>query len=206
MVKQRVITTLWLLPLAIAAVWFGYIPLLVTFCVAALGLLAVLEFYRLAEGVKAKPLVVFGVLFTLLFILIRDPSVKDYVNQYLDFEMVLPTLITGGIILSLILLLVRQQKFGALPGWAWTWAGIIYIGWILGFITQLRYLNNGRNWLFLAILCTSASDVSAFFVGRAFGKHKMAPSISPGKTWEGAIGGLLGAAAFGLLFLLPTPL
>ena len=51
-----------------------------------------------------------------------------------------------------------------------------------------------------------ASDSAAFLVGQALGRHRMAPSISPGKTWEGAIGGLLGAVIIGVLFTLPTAL
>ncbi len=206
MVKKRVLTALWLTPLAMVTVWFGDIPLLVMCFVAALGLIAVLEFYRMAEGVKAKPLTIFGAIFTLIIILIREPNVQDYVNKYYDFNLLLPTLLTAGIMLSLILLLLRKQKFGAFPGWAWTWAGIFYTGWLLGFIISLRFLDDGRNWLYLALFCTFASDTFAFFIGRAIGKHKMSPGISPGKTWEGAIGGLLGAAVISLFFLAPTPL
>ncbi|MDD5189536.1 MAG: phosphatidate cytidylyltransferase [Dehalococcoidales bacterium] len=206
MLKKRVITSLWLAPLAMAAVWFGDMPLLVTFLVAALGLITVLEFYRMAEGVKAKPQIIFGAIFTLVIILLRDPKIQDYVNQHYDINLALPTLLTAGLLISLASLLSRPQKFGALPGWAWTWAGVFYIGWLLGFITPLRFLDDGRNWLYLALFCTFSSDTFAFFVGRACGKHKLAPSISPAKTWEGAIGGLLGAAAMSLVFLLPTPL
>jgi len=206
MLKKRVLTALWLTPLVLVAVWYGDIPLLVTFCVAALGLLAALEFYRMAEGIKAKPLVVFGAIFTLLLISLRDPDILDYVNKFASFNTAFTTLLTAGLIISLICLLPRKQKFGALPGWAWTWAGIFYIGWLLGFIPALRALEDGRDWLFLALFCTFASDTFAFFIGRALGKHKLAPSISPGKTWEGAFGGLLGGALLGLFFILPTPL
>jgi len=206
MLKKRVITALWLGLLALTVVWFGDLPLLVSACAALFGLFAILEFYRLAEGIKARPLFAFGAVFTLLLILLRDPDILDYVNKFTSFNTAFTTLLTSGLIISLILLLPRRQKFGALPGWAWTWAGIFYVGWLLGFIPALRALEDGRNWLFLALLCNIASDVMAFFTGRAIGKHKMAPFISPGKTWEGAAGGLVGAAAISLLFLLPTPL
>ena len=51
----------------------------------------------------------------------------------------------------------------------------------------------GRDWVLLALFATFAVDTTAYFVGRAWGRHKMAPTISPGKTWEGAVGGLVGA-------------
>ena len=107
--------------------------------------------------------------------------------------------------ISLILLLTRKQKQGAFTDWAWTFAGILYVGWLLSYLVALRGLDDGRSWVFLAIFATFGSDSAAYFIGRAFGKHKLAPTISPSKTWEGAIGGLVGAAAVSLLFLLPTP-
>ena len=81
----------------------------------------------------------------------------------------------------------------------------MYVGWLLSYLVALRGLDNGRSWVFLAIFATFGSDSAAYFVGKAIGKHKLAPDISPKKTWEGAIGGLVGAAAVSLLFLLPTP-
>ena len=60
----------------------------------------------------------------------------------------------------------------------------------------------GRNLVFLALFTTFASDTTAFFAGRALGKHHLALSISPSKTWEGAIAGGLGAIIVSLLFVL----
>ncbi len=57
----------------------------------------------------------------------------------------------------------------------------------------------GRNWLLFALLTTFATDTGAYLVGRAIGRHPMAPSISPGKTWEGAVGGFTGAVIAALL-------
>jgi len=66
--------------------------------------------------------------------------------------------------------------------------------------------DDGRNWVFLALFATFGSDTAAFFAGRALGRHKLSPHISPQKTWEGAIAGLLGAIVISLLFTIPTPL
>jgi phosphatidate cytidylyltransferase len=85
-------------------------------------------------------------------------------------------------------------------------AGILYVGWLLSYLVALRGLDNGRNWVFFALFTTFASDTAAFFVGRALGKRRLAPQISPGKTWEGAIGGVFGAIIVSLFFILPTPL
>jgi phosphatidate cytidylyltransferase len=86
-------------------------------------------------------------------------------------------------------------------------AGILYIGWMLSYWVDLRSLEDGRELVFLAMFTTFASDTSAFFVGRAWGKHALAPSISSGKTWEGAVGGLLSSIVvtliLGVIFKLP---
>ena len=57
---------------------------------------------------------------------------------------------------------------------------------------------NGYHWLLYALFTTFATDTGAYFVGRAFGKHKLAPVISPGKTWEGAAGGLIWAVGISI--------
>jgi phosphatidate cytidylyltransferase len=104
----------------------------------------------------------------------------------------------------MISLIWRREK-GILSTWAWTVAGIFYIGLLLSYLVDLR-LDAGRNWVFLAILATFGSDTMAYFIGRMFGRHKMAPRISPNKTWEGAAAGVAGAIAISLLFTISWPL
>ncbi len=145
---------------------------------------------------KVPPLTYFGLIWTLLFIL----------SPHFDYILVKPLLLTSAIMLSLIWLLLRQQKQEAFASWAWTMAGILYIGWLLSYFVALREMVDGRNWVFLALFATFGSDTAAFFIGRTWGKHRLAPNISPSKTWEGAIGGLLGAVIISLLFTIPSPL
>ncbi len=191
MLKKRVITTLVGIPLLVTIIWFGE-PWF-TMLVALWGLLAALEFYRMVAASKVSPLTYFGLIWTLLFIL----------SPHFDYATLTPFLLTSAVILSLIWLLLRRQKEGAFIGWAWTIGGILYIGWLLSHFVTLRELDDGRNWVFLALFTTFASDTAAFFVGRALGKHHLAPRISPGKTWEGAIAGVFGAIMLSLFFTLP---
>lgn len=193
MLKKRVIIALWGIPLLIAVIWFGA-ELGFTILVAIWGLLAVFEFYRMASGLKV--LTYFGLIWTLLFIL----------SPHFDYDFIVPLLLTSAVILPLICLLLRPQKEGAFIGWAWTIAGILYVGWLLSYLVALRDLDSGRNWVFLALFATFGCDTAAFFVGRTWGKHYLAPSISPGKTWEGAVAGVFGAIIVSLLFTLPTPI
>ena len=69
-------------------------------------------------------------------------------------------------------------------------SGIMYIGGLLGCLALLRTGENGRAWALIVLVATWATDVGAYLGGMAFGRHKMAPSISPGKSWEGAVSGV----------------
>jgi phosphatidate cytidylyltransferase len=88
--------------------------------------------------------------------------------------------------------------------------GTFYVGILMGFIgctfSNSLPVQNGRYFVFLLLLSTFLGDTFAYFFGHFFGKHKLAPRISPNKTWEGAFGGLLASVVSGLLvrfFFLP---
>ncbi len=143
----------------------------------------------MAGGSKVQPITYFGIAWVLLLI----------ASPHCPYPATLPFLITSAIIVSLIWLLFRRPRDQAFTNWAWTMAGILYIGWMLSYWVELRSLEAGRELVFLAMFTTFASDTSAFFIGRAWGKHALAPSISSGKTWEGAIGGLLSSIVASLI-------
>jgi phosphatidate cytidylyltransferase len=203
MLKQRVITALLLIPLPIAAIWFGE-PWF-TIVVAIFGVLAALEFYRLGSTPRVSPATYLGLVFTLLFIISRNPDLLSRLETSVDPALITPILLASAIVVTLAGVLLRRRKDGAIAGWAWTIAGILYMGWLFGHVVELRGLADGRNWVFFALLATVASDTMAFFVGSAIGRHRLAPQISPKKTWEGAIAGVAGAVVFSLLFV-PTKL
>jgi phosphatidate cytidylyltransferase len=77
--------------------------------------------------------------------------------------------------------------------------GIIYIfgSWKTGIL--LHDLN--PNWLMFGLLVNWVGDTGAFYVGRKFGRHKLAPSVSPGKSWEGAAASVVTGVAFGMIYL-----
>ena len=206
MLKKRAITALVGIPFLIAAVWFDEPLPWFTILVTVWGVLAALEFFRLVAKSKVRPLTGLGLVWTLLFILSRDADLQSILGPHFDLNLLMPLLLTSAVLLSLVWLLRRAQKGEAFTGWAWTMAGILYVGWLLSYLVALRGLDEGRNWVFFALFITFASDSAAFFTGRALGRHRLAPNISPGKTWEGTIGGVLGAILVSLLFLLPTPL
>jgi phosphatidate cytidylyltransferase len=77
--------------------------------------------------------------------------------------------------------------------------GIIYLPFLLGHFIWLRYLPEGELWVLWLLIVIFAGDTGAFYVGRALGKSKLYPLVSPGKTWAGAWGGLLMALVAGML-------
>jgi len=108
------------------------------------------------------------------------------------------------------LLAVAFWLLVALPWLAWGWkvrhpALLAATGWVVLFPTwfALMEFHAMRPALLLGLLAVvSVADIGAYFSGRAFGKHKLAPSVSPGKTWEGVFGGLAGVAFYGLAWKL----
>ncbi len=82
-----------------------------------------------------------------------------------------------------------------LLGGAVTLGGVAYVVIPFTALILMRLGDAGLQWAALAFLATFATDTSAYAVGRVIGRRKLAPSISPSKTWEGAVGGLVGASA-----------
>lgn len=78
--------------------------------------------------------------------------------------------------------------------------GFVYVPFYLGHLILIRGWNNGIIWTFFVLSVVFAGDTAAYYVGKAFGRHKLSPSISPGKTVEGAVGGLAASLLIGALF------
>jgi phosphatidate cytidylyltransferase len=195
MLKRRILTALWGIPLLVAAIWFDEPLPWFTVLMTVWGTLAAFEFYRMVATANVSPLTYFGLIATLLLI----------VSPHLNSDILVPLVLTSIVVLPLIWLTLRQQRERAFARWAWTVAGILYIGWLLSHWVALRELDDGRNWVFFGLFTTIASDTGAYFIGKTLGRHYLAPSVSPGKTWEGAGGGVIAAIIISLFFVLPTP-
>jgi phosphatidate cytidylyltransferase len=105
----------------------------------------------------------------------------------------------GAVLLTLVASLVPFDADRMLADWLWTIGGVMYVGFLGSFIVLLRDFDNGRDWVYLALFSTYAVDTAAYFTGRAFGRHALAPAISPKKTVEGFWGGFAGGFAAVLL-------
>ena len=202
---RRILTALVGVPLLIAAIWAGF-PWL-TIVVAAVALLGLREFYRMMPGPGSPALLSVGALWTTLFIVTGQLIDRSY-----DYG--LYVLLGAGLLAALPPLFLNRTREGVFITWALAVGGPIYVGFLLAHAVMLRELDDGadssRNWLLFAVLVTFATDTGAFATGRLLGRHRMVPSISPNKTWEGAVGGwtwaVAVALALGVLLELSAPL
>ncbi|TBR15068.1 phosphatidate cytidylyltransferase [bacterium] len=99
------------------------------------------------------------------------------------------------IVLALLFLIImqfrRRQNSGTVVGISVTMFGILYISWFLSFMIKIRYLHNGFGLLVTLLLVTKLGDIGAYLIGSRFGKTPLMPRISPKKSVEGSIGGLI---------------
>jgi phosphatidate cytidylyltransferase len=101
------------------------------------------------------------------------------------------------LVASLLVLMVRRSIERTMIDWALSIALALYVGGLMQFYAPLRQLPDGGFWVMALLGLSWICDSCAFFVGRAFGRTPLAPTISPKKSREGAVAGLVGSAAFG---------
>ena len=160
---------------------------------AALMFLGALELNRLCARTSLQaplPLMLAGCLVLLLFTYIMGDGFPG------------PAVLTI-LILYAVAVVMFYPRLTPLDA-AVTFTGTLYVGLILYFYL-ISTLSDGWIWLVFMLLCTWASDTFAYLVGRKWGKHRIAPSLSPGKTVEGAVGGVLGSFLIAALVLLYNP-
>jgi phosphatidate cytidylyltransferase len=185
---KRVATALILIPFIVwvalaAPVWVFDAVL------AAVGLLAFYEFDTIAkaQGIPAAGLPGMAAGLALIF----APE---------------PFLVIVLVALAAMALALREQNLAsALPGASVLLLGVIYIFGAWRCARGLREIN--PHWLMIALLVSWAGDIAALYVGRTFGRHKLAPRVSPGKTWEGFVGSIAGgmlAAGVYAHYLIPS--
>lgn len=162
-----------------------------------LSLVGVFELYR-AVGIHKKgkftdPLEIAGYVSVLLY--------------YLSLVTVWRNIQLAAVILGLVVLMFvyvftypEYEYSRIMQGFF----GIVYVGVMLSFVYQTRMLESGQYIVWLIFLCSWGCDTCAYCAGRLFGRHKMSPVLSPNKTIEGGIGGVLGAILLGMAYAFLT--
>lgn len=181
MLRQRMVVGLILLPFGMAAIVLGgwYYTALIAFILG----IAAWEYTQLFRSGGLQPssvLVIGGVLLLVL-------------GRALDGFNSAPWVLSLLILLSMVWHLVayefgRDQSGTDLVA---TLGGILYLGWIGGYFISLRNLENGQWWVLLVLPAVWSADMGAYVVGHMWGRHKLSPRLSPRKTWEGYLGGVV---------------
>jgi len=114
--------------------------------------------------------------------------------QFVEWRLLGRRVLEPGMILVLMASLAWQmahREGSPVADWALGVAGGLYLGLCGAHVVRLRGLPQGEWWVLTALPAVWIADSGAYLVGRAVGRHKLAPTISPGKTWEGYAGGVL---------------
>ncbi len=187
---KRVLTAAVLIPLVLLLI-FKASPLQMTWVVGLVAELALWEYLALADASGAKtPRIAVMIAVAVLFVVVfRRP---DFLGPLL-----------GALALGLFILCAfRSPLKRVLPDAAYSIFGLLYVGVPLTTLPPLSEQENGPSLLLFLFLVVWAGDIAALYVGRAWGRRKLAPSISPGKTWEGSVASVVGSVAIGLALVL----
>ena len=183
---KRVFTGTALVLLVFALIYFQ-IPWLITLFSALVALLASLEFRSLAAKANSPVPLPWAVLAVAVLFTVTAIGTPD------------PLAVVSG--LTLLLFAVnafRSPLERVLPETAAGLLLLVYVAYPLTLIPRILAAEDGTALLLFLFLCVWCGDIAALYVGRAVGRRKLAPTISPNKTWEGAIASVFGSLAFGM--------
>jgi phosphatidate cytidylyltransferase len=179
MLSRRLVSAFILIPVITLLVFLGSWPLLMA--LAIVGLLAGYEYLDLLRGLGTSPCRPVSLLLLLL-------SIAD--SFWIQWD-ILPWALWPFMAILLAEQVFHRNRPGSVHSWAGALAGALYIGLGLGFFLRMRALDQGDFRVMIVLVATWISDSGAYFVGVSRGKRRLAPEISPNKTWEGVWGGLI---------------
>jgi phosphatidate cytidylyltransferase len=192
--RTRIIVGVIAVPFVLVPIWLGGVWC--ALLIVVIGLAGGYEFYQMMEIGGYHPAPWLGLPWLAAIVL----------TGWQPRQPLLSTVLMIGLILALVYALFQTEKPAST--WLATSLGAIYIGLMMGQALDLRLLSSGLWWLLFGVLVTWANDTAAYFAGSTLGRHKLWPRLSPKKSWEGTIGGWVGAALVGglLVTVMPLPL
>jgi phosphatidate cytidylyltransferase len=193
--KQRVITAAVALVVFIPIIWYG--NFVIELAAAVLAVVGVYELFKMKglelasfEGVLAALGTIFLVLPKERWFFFLPEKVDNFSLFYLTVMILL-----GGLVASKNTYTISQAGFPVIAS--------LYVG--VGFQNFVTARQSGFVVLLYALFVVWATDIGAYFLGKRFGKHKLMPDVSPNKTVEGSIDGIISAVVVALIFLLVNP-
>ena len=195
---KRIFSTLVLWTTILGSLWFFGAHAAVVL-LTLLSALTLHEFYGMMPRMGARPFHWMGVTFSVL--MTAAPYYIAYFTEEGDVSGLATLLLVLALIVSCFRVLGERDPASRVEAIASTVGGLLFVPFMLQFMVAIlmRSADSGENlalclWL---VAVSKFCDVGALLSGLAFGKHKMSPTISPKKTWEGAVGGVLISSGLG---------
>ncbi|MCM8800511.1 MAG: phosphatidate cytidylyltransferase [Candidatus Omnitrophica bacterium] len=178
---RRIVSSIFLILVILIGVYIDWVFILVILFFTIGGLW---EFFSMLEKKGITIYKYFGIVIGMIIplsIVFRFEPTKAWELLFIVF-----------ILLALILMqFKRRENSGVIVGISTTIFGILYVSWFFSFLIRIRYLPDGRGLFLTILLITKLGDIGAYLVGSCFGRRPLIPHISPKKSVEGALGGLV---------------
>jgi phosphatidate cytidylyltransferase len=186
---NRLLVTIVLIPIGMAILVYGKLPYLLT--IALIIGIAGWEYVNMLRLTGLKPSGLLVPLAAMLFVLMRG---------YDSFSSA-PWLLSLFLLVSMTWHLLDYEKGRDRAGSDFnvTVGGALYLGWIGAYLISLRNLPEGKWWILVVLPAVWLADSGAYFIGSRFGKHKLSPRLSPKKSWEGYLAGIVWGTLGGAL-------
>lgn len=192
--KQRIITAIVAAAIFIPIVMYGGIPFIIlTYLIASIGLFEILKMKRI--NLFSLP----GYISLLLLWILLLP--QQYLKVLTDIDYTKMELFFLVVLLFLTYTVVTKNKF-TFEDVGFSVLGTLYVG--LGFYYFIETRDAGLTYILYSLFIIWATDSGAYFIGKAIGKRKLWPEISPNKTVEGSLGGVISALVVAVLFIVFT--
>lgn len=181
MLKYRLLSTvLWFLVIALSIKYMAVFSI----CSIVLIVGGLYEFFNMIEKKGFLIYKYFGIAIGVIIplsILFRFELTKGWELLF----------ILSALVILFLLQFRRRDNSQAVVGISTTIFGILYVSWFFSFIIRIRLMDTGQWYLAAIILITKSADIGAYLTGSRFGKHALIPRISPNKTIEGSLGGIV---------------
>ena len=205
---KRIATALVLIPLVLVLVLKA--PLYVLALVAgAVAVLAIAEFLKLVTPYGVQPVTLATYIFVALFFVFVIVASTNRTPLVETTAMVYGTALAAALAPFIFLTVAMRMKRANLnSGYPAAAAAVFAFGYIaipMALLVGIRQQPAGAIWTIYTLLAVWAGDIFAYFVGKALGRHRMSPQISPKKTWEGAVASIIASVIIGTLWIQHAP-
>lgn len=199
--KTRVIAGLCMAPLLVI-LYFGGLALAIAWL--AIAIIGLKEFYEGWENLNVKPNKIVGFFMTALLFCVGLSTWYDLTQGGLFYQNIggIQPVVMLWVVLAIVVSMIccwKIDKIGPYDAIA-TLTGLVYVVFFSFHLVLLDQLETGHIFIWTVVLSAFGSDICAYFTGMLWGKRKLAPVLSPKKTVEGSIGGIIGAGILCLIF------